>query len=269
MSWIARNAHSGQPPPIGLPTVLARSRRRRPQAADAEPSAAPDRRGRAEPRRAEPEQTDAAGPPRGPDDLDDKEKAVVMRLQQRDAEVRAHEAAHAAAAGMLGGGASYDYVTGPDGRQYAVGGEVPVRISSGSTPEEAIRNAQQVRAAALAPAEPSGQDRAVAAQAAAMEAAARAELAELAAARFRAASETAPSDAVHRTAVPVRADRSGQGRAVQESQPASRTEAVRRPIPRRPRASWRPNSDRPAGRGATCTSPRGCGNCSAAAARYV
>ena len=96
----------------------ATPRRRRRPPAQAEPS-----------REAEPEQP-AAGP-RAPGDLDDKQKAEVMRLQQRDAEVRAHEAAHAAAAGMLGGGASYDYVTGPDGRQYAVGGEVPVRISAG------------------------------------------------------------------------------------------------------------------------------------------
>lgn len=82
-----------------------------------------------------------------------------------------------AAAGSMGGGASFDYQVGPDGRNYAVGGEVPVRTGTPSTPEEAIRNAAQLRAAALAPAEPSGQDRAVAAQAAAMESAARAEMA--------------------------------------------------------------------------------------------
>ena len=111
------------------------------------------------------------------DELDPRERSQVESLRRRDREVRAHEAAHAAAAGGLGGGASYTYVTGPDGRRYAVGGEVAVRLSSGHTPEEAIRNAQQVRAAALAPAEPSSQDRAVAAHATAMEAAARAELA--------------------------------------------------------------------------------------------
>ena len=216
-----------------------------------------------------PAESTPPGAPRGPDDLNDKEKAQVLRLQQRDAEVRAHEAAHAAAAGMLGGGASYDYVTGPDGRQYAIGGEVPVRISSGSTPEEAIRNAQQVRAAALAQSEPSGQDRAVASQAAAMEAAARAELAELAAARFRAVSETAPSEPAPTPPSRSEQEGSGQGRAVQDSQPASRTELVRPSDPeetarqleaeqRATRGSWR-----------HMHLASGCGSCSAAAARYV
>jgi len=107
-----------------------------------------------------------------------EDEAKIEQLRRRDAEVRAHEAAHAAAAGSFGGGASFSYETGPDGKQYAVGGEVPVRMMGGRTPEEAIRNAAQVRAAALAPANPSAQDRAVAAEAAAMEAAARAELAE-------------------------------------------------------------------------------------------
>ena len=94
----------------------------------------------------------------------------MRKLQARDAEVRAHEAAHMAAAGGHGSGASYDYETGPDGRRYAVGGEVQVSVPSGGTPEEMIRNAQTMRAAALAPADPSSQDLAVAAQATQMEA---------------------------------------------------------------------------------------------------
>ncbi|HEY0707081.1 MAG TPA: putative metalloprotease CJM1_0395 family protein [Polyangia bacterium] len=109
--------------------------------------------------------------------LTKEQEAEVQALRQRDTEVRAHEAAHMAAAGATGGGASFDYKIGPDGRHYAVGGEVPVRTAPAKTPEEAIRNAAQLRAAALAPAQPSAQDRAVAAEAAAMEAAARAELA--------------------------------------------------------------------------------------------
>jgi hypothetical protein len=120
-----------------------------------------------------------------PSELTDEQQAELVQLQHRDAEVRAHEAAHAAAAGSLGGGASFEYTTGPDGRTYAIGGEVPVRISSGHTPEETLRNAAQVRSAALAPAEPSAQDRAVAVEAAAMEAAARAELAARGAALAR------------------------------------------------------------------------------------
>lgn len=110
--------------------------------------------------------------------LEAEEKAEVQRLAARDAEVRAHEAAHAAAAGGLGGGPSYSYEQGPDGKRYAVEGEVQVQVEKGRTPEETIRNAQTVRAAALAPAQPSSQDRAVAADAAALEAEARQELAE-------------------------------------------------------------------------------------------
>ena len=80
-----------------------------------------------------------------------------------------------AAAKGLSGGASYTYETGPDGRRYAVGGEVSVQLASGNTPDETIQNAETVRAAALAPADPSSQDLAVAAQASQMEAAARQE----------------------------------------------------------------------------------------------
>lgn len=123
---------------------------------------------------------DVAGARRsGPDaELTPQQQREVERLRQRDTEVRAHEAAHAAAAGAHGGGASFKTTTGPDGRTYATGGEVPVQLVHGRTPEETIQNAQQVRRAALAPAQPSSQDRAVAAQAAAMEAEARAEKAQ-------------------------------------------------------------------------------------------
>ncbi len=110
--------------------------------------------------------------------LSDEEQAVVAELQQTDREVRAHEQAHLAAAGGLARGVSFTFVTGPDGQQYAVGGEVSIDSSPVSgNPERAIQKAQQIRAAANAPANPSGQDRAVAAQASAMEQAARQELA--------------------------------------------------------------------------------------------
>jgi len=112
-------------------------------------------------------------------DLSPEEKRVVSQLQSRDAEVRAHEQAHISASGGLAGGASYSYQEGPDGRRYAVGGEVGISVSSGATPDETIQKAQQVRSAALAPAQPSGQDRAVAAAASQMEAQALRERAEL------------------------------------------------------------------------------------------
>jgi len=90
--------------------------------------------------------------------------------------VRSHEAAHQSAAGSLGGAVSFSYRTGPDGKSYAVGGEVSVDMSGAHTPQETIAKAEQIRSAALAPADPSPQDLSVAATAAQMEAAARQEL---------------------------------------------------------------------------------------------
>lgn len=110
--------------------------------------------------------------------LTPEQKDVVSKLAARDTAVRAHEAAHQAAAGGLGGAASFTYETGPDGKRYAVGGEVPVSLRGGRTPQETIANAQTVRSAALAPADPSPQDLAVAAQASQMEAQAREEIAQ-------------------------------------------------------------------------------------------
>lgn len=107
--------------------------------------------------------------------LSQKDQAIIAHLQARDAQVRAHEAAHAAAAAGLGGRPSFTYQTGPDGRRYAIGGEVGVSMSPGHTPTETIARAEQIRAAALAPSDPSSQDRAVAAAASAMEAKAREE----------------------------------------------------------------------------------------------
>jgi hypothetical protein len=112
-------------------------------------------------------------------ELSPEDQALLRKLQARDREVRQHEQAHLSAAGGLAiSGASYTYQKGPDGVNYAVGGEVSIDVSPGRTPEETISRAQRIRAAALAPAEPSGQDRAVAAQASQMEQQARAELAQ-------------------------------------------------------------------------------------------
>lgn len=101
----------------------------------------------------------------------------LRKLRQRDAEVRAHEAAHLAAAGQYAaGGASYEYQQGPDGRQYAIGGHVDIDASSVPGDAEATeRKAEQIRRAALAPGEPSAQDARVAAKAAQMSARAKAD----------------------------------------------------------------------------------------------
>ncbi len=112
--------------------------------------------------------------------LTQAEQQQVAQLQQRDREVRNHEQAHVAAGGtVVSGGASYSYQTGPDGRRYAVGGEVPIDASEvPNDPQATVRKARQIRRAALAPADPSAQDRAVAASAAQMETEARREMIE-------------------------------------------------------------------------------------------
>ncbi|MBD3346790.1 MAG: hypothetical protein GF401_17170 [Chitinivibrionales bacterium] len=116
----------------------------------------------------------------GAEALSDEERREVRELQTRDREVRAHEAAHVAAGGQyVRGGASYEYQVGPDGKQYAVGGEVSIDTSPiAGNPQATIQKMQVVRKAALAPAQPSGQDRSVAAQATQNEAKARQELAQ-------------------------------------------------------------------------------------------
>ena len=97
----------------------------------------------------------------------DPNEAEIARLQQTEREVIAHESAHQAAAGRFGGPVRYTYTTGPDGKRYITGGEVSIHTPATSDPEEALRNARQVMSAALAPGSPSGQDIAVAANAAA------------------------------------------------------------------------------------------------------
>ncbi len=96
----------------------------------------------------------------------DPESQQLQELEARDREVRAHEQAHKAAAGDLAsGGPTYTYQTGPDGQRYAIGGEVKIQLREGNTPEETVRNMERAKRAALAPGQPSSQDRAVAAEA--------------------------------------------------------------------------------------------------------
>lgn len=107
-------------------------------------------------------------PSRGQGDgqLSEADLQKLQVLRQRDREVRAHEMAHVAAGGSLvRGGASFTYEVGPDGQRYAMGGEVGIDTSPGRTPVETLAKADQIRAAALAPTDPSGQDRQVAAMA--------------------------------------------------------------------------------------------------------
>lgn len=106
------------------------------------------------------------GPPLAPEGTDQTAKgdAEVLKLQKGDAEVRAHEQAHISAGGRyVQGGAKYEYATGPDGRKYAVAGEVSIDTSPiPDDPQATIQKMQVVKRAALAPSQPSPQDQEVA-----------------------------------------------------------------------------------------------------------
>lgn len=107
---------------------------------------------------AKSDQTNAQG-------LTPEQQAQVSSLRKRDAEVRRHESAHASAGGPYAGAASFEYQRGPDGRLYAIGGEVKIDVTPAGSPEATIQKMEVIKRAALAPADPSSQDRAVAAAA--------------------------------------------------------------------------------------------------------
>lgn len=103
--------------------------------------------------------------------LTPEERRIVDRLQKTDQEIRAHEQAHLTASGGLAKGVpQLQFVTGPDGQRYAIAGEVQIQFQIGANPEKNIEVARQVQRAALAPANPSSADLAVARQAAQLEA---------------------------------------------------------------------------------------------------
>jgi hypothetical protein len=116
---------------------------------------------------------------KAPSELDKDEQLIVDKLSQIDRLVRAHEAAHFAAGGSLvRGGPNYSYRQGPDGKRYAVAGEVNIDTSPiDGDPRATIIKAQRIQRAALAPADPSAQDRSVASAASSMAADAGMELA--------------------------------------------------------------------------------------------
>jgi hypothetical protein len=123
-----------------------------------------------------------------PEQQTEEEQQEISNLEARDQEVRTHEQAHAAAGGQYAGTPQYEYTTGPDNKRYVTDGEVSIDISELNSPEETLRKMQQVRAAALAPAEPSAQDLKVAAEATQKSFEARSEIAE-----DNAATSVAPS----------------------------------------------------------------------------
>lgn len=111
--------------------------------------------------------------------LTEEQQQEVEKLKERDREVRAHEQAHSRAGGPHAGAPSYEFQRGPDGRMYAVSGEVQIDAAPISgNPGATVSKMDEVIRAALAPQEPSAQDSRVAAEARAAKAEAQAELRE-------------------------------------------------------------------------------------------
>ena len=106
-----------------------------------------------------------------------QELEISRDLAERDREVRAHEQTHASVGGKYASAPSYTYERGPDGRMYAVEGEVKIDTSPiPNDPEATLEKAEIIQRAALSVAEPSSADRAAAADARAMAIDARAEI---------------------------------------------------------------------------------------------
>lgn len=121
---------------------------------------------------AQAETPDASG-------LTEDDAQMLRDLKARDSDVRRHERAHAAVGGQFAGQPTYTYQIGPDGQRYAIGGAVSIDVSPvDGDPAATIQKMDVVKAAALAPAEPSSADRQVAAMAAVLRAQAIADLAE-------------------------------------------------------------------------------------------
>lgn len=113
---------------------------------------------------------DSANTPAPSTELSEEELATVATLKTIDGKVRRHEQAHLSASGGLAlSGANFSFKTGPDGQRYAVAGDVSIDVSEGKTAEETLLKARIIQTAALAPSDPSPQDRSVASQAKAME----------------------------------------------------------------------------------------------------
>jgi len=96
-----------------------------------------------------------------------REQLEVKRLEQVERSVHEHERSHLRAARDLAiSSPSFDYQRGPDGKEYAVGGEVNVSADFDfADAQGTIEKALKIRQAALAPNDPSPKDRRAATEA--------------------------------------------------------------------------------------------------------
>ncbi len=93
-------------------------------------------------------------------DLNVNEKLEVMALKQMDRSVRRHEQTHMRTAQNLSVGTpTFEYAIGPDGKKYAIGGEVNVNFSIvDEDPRATVEKALRIQRTALAPSDPSPKD---------------------------------------------------------------------------------------------------------------
>ena len=125
----------------------------------------------------------------GKTELTPEELRRIAELKRIDASVRAHEQAHInVGRDLITSGPNYEYTYGPDGKRYAVGGEVGIDTSPEREPEANIDKGQRIQDTALAPADPSPQDYRVAATGKQLEDQGRRDL------RAERAAEAAPRD---------------------------------------------------------------------------
>lgn len=164
-------------------------------------------------------------------ELTPAQRKQVGELRRIDAQVREHEMAHLSAGrGVVTSGANYSFTYGPDGKSYAVAGEVGIDTSPASKPEATIDKGRAIQAAALAPRDPSPQDYRVASVGGRLESQGRRDLAEQqaleraeAAAKSRAQREGLQEQNTARDdAVAVQAQRVGEAQNVEPTPPASR-----------------------------------------------
>ncbi|MBN2796417.1 MAG: hypothetical protein JXR88_13480 [Clostridia bacterium] len=86
-----------------------------------------------------------------------KIKQDILEMQKWEAHVKSHELAHAIVGGGNISSASYVYAYGPDGKKYAYGGVVSVRIPKGLT-QESVDQLSRLKRATSASVDASPQD---------------------------------------------------------------------------------------------------------------
>jgi hypothetical protein len=102
--------------------------------------------------------------PTNPKNYDEKEfERVLEKFKRTDAQVRSHEQVHATI-GQTTAPISYNYQQGPDGKMYAVGGNVRFDTSIPDDPKAAAFKLDQIAKAASAPTDLSGADTMIANQ---------------------------------------------------------------------------------------------------------